>query len=189
MRTALRIIFSRYGIVVIIVLLVVGALALTQGREDFPLSSGGSDDGSSASDSPSQELTVDDGITVPECEGDECDGDDSPLHDPYEDEGLPDEAVEKALEFAEAWIGGEGKDANSWFQSMQPYLTEKAAELMRGVDPSGVPAAEITGEAETDGGEVLIPMDTGTLILTMIEGDNSWASQAWLVSAIDWEAA
>ncbi|WP_026928518.1 hypothetical protein [Glycomyces tenuis] len=189
MRAALRIVFSRYGIVVIILLLVVGAIALSQGREDFPLSSGDSEGDSASSDSPSEELTVDDGVTAPECEGEECEEGDSPLHDPYEDVELPDEAADKALGFAEAWIDTAGKSSNTWFQGMQPYMTEEAAELMRGVDPASVPAAEITGAAEIDGGEVRIPMDTGTLVLPMIEGSNDWADQGWLVSAIDWEPA
>lgn len=189
MRAALRIVFSRYGIVVIILLLVVGALALSQGREDFPLGSGGSEEQSTASGSPSEELTVDDGVTAPQCEGDECDEDDSPLHDPYEDVELPDEAVDKALGFAEAWIDTAGKDSNTWFQGMQPYMTEEVAELMRGVDPASVPATAITGGAEVDGGEVRIPMDTGTLTLPMIEDSNDWAEHAWLVSAFDWEPA
>ncbi|WP_026923440.1 hypothetical protein [Glycomyces arizonensis] len=188
MRAALRIVFSRYGIVVIILLLVVGVIALTQGREDFPLGSDDAEEGSTSSD-PSQELTVDDGITAPECEGAECEEDGSPLHDPYEEAELPEEAVEKALAFAEAWVDTAGKNSNTWFQGMQPYMTEEAAELMRGVDPISVPATAITGEAEVDGGEVRIPMDTGVLVLPMKEGGNDWAAQGWLVSAIDWEPA
>ncbi len=190
MRAALRIIFSRYGIVVIILLLVVGAIALAQGREQFPLSSGESGgETASSEDSPSQELTADDGITVPECEGEGCDEDDSPLHDPYEEIELPEEAVEKAMEFAEAWVDTEGKSANGWFQGIQPYMTEEAAALMRGVDPVSVPAVEVTGEAEVDGDEVRVPMDTGTLVLPMIERSNAWVEQGWLVAAIDWEPA
>jgi hypothetical protein len=189
MRAALRIVFSRYGIVVIILLLVVGAIALSQGREDFPLGSGGADGGSTSSDSSSQEVTADDGVAAPPCEGEECAEDDSPLHDPYEEVELPQEAVDKALGFAAAWVDTAGKSSNAWFQTLQPYMTEDAAELMRGVDPASVPATAITGEAETDGSEVRIPMDTGTLILPMIEGDNDWAEEGWLVSAVDWERA
>ncbi|GAB3220051.1 hypothetical protein GCM10027447_03950 [Glycomyces halotolerans] len=189
MRTALRIIFSRYGIVVIIVLLVVAVIALSQGREEFPLSSGDSEEEASSSDTPSLEFTADDGITAPECQGEECEEGDSPLHDPYDEPELPQEAADKAVDFAEAWLDVEGKDANSWFQGMQPYMTEETAELMRDVEPVSVPASETTGEALIDGGKVRIPMDTGTLILTMIEGDSAWADQEWLVSAIDWEAA
>lgn len=189
MRTALRIIFSRYGIVVIILLLVVGVIALSQHRDDFPLGSSGADERASSSDSPSQGLTADDGVVAPSCEGKGCEEGDSPLHDPYEDIELPEAAVDKALGFAEAWVSTAGKDAGTWFQGMQPYLTKEAAELMRGVDPVSVPATEVTGEAEIDGGKVRVPMDTGTLVLPMTEGSNGWAEQAWLVSAIDWEPA
>ncbi len=190
MRAALRIIFSRYGIVVIILLLVVGALALARGQDDFPVGSGGSgEETSSSEDSPTQELTADDGVTVPECEGEACHEDDSPLHDPYEEVELPEEAVDKAVGFAEAWVDTEGKGPEGWFQGIQPYMTEEAAALMRGVDPVSVPATEITGEAEVDGDEVRVPMDTGTLVLPMVERSNAWVEQGWLVAAIDWEPA
>ncbi|GAB3656030.1 hypothetical protein [Glycomyces tarimensis] len=189
MRTALRIIFSRYGFVVIIVLLVVGVIALAQGREDFPLSSGDSADEETATTESSPEITGDDGIASPECDSEGCDEDDSPLHDPYEESDLPEEATDEALEFAEAWIDVTGKDSDSWFQGIEPYMTEESADLMRGVDPASVPASAITGEAEIDGGEVRIPMDTGVLVLTMLEADNGSAEQGWLVSAIDWEPA
>lgn len=189
MRTALRIVFSRYGIVVIILLLVVGVIALSQNRDDFPLGSNGAQKSANSSDSPSHELTADDGVVAPSCEGKECEEGDSPLHDPYEDVELPEEAVDKAIEFAEAWVSTGGKSAGTWLQGMQPYLTEEAAELMRGVDPVSVPATAVSGEAEIDGGKVRVPMDTGTLVLPMTEGSNGWAEQAWLVSAIDWEPA
>src|SRR5690606_28031942 len=121
MRAALRIIFSRYGIVVIILPLVVGALALARSQDDFPLGSGVAGEETSSSEASStQELTADDGVTVPDCEGEACHEDDSPLHVPYEEVELPEEAVEKALGFAEAWIDTEGKSPDGWFQGIQP---------------------------------------------------------------------
>ncbi|GAB3994459.1 hypothetical protein GCM10029992_08910 [Glycomyces albus] len=59
---------------------------------------------------------------------------------------------------------------------------------MEQVDPTSVPAQSIEGEATAEGNRISIPMDTGTLILSMSEGANGWTSKDWLVSAIDWES-
>lgn len=180
MRRLFRIVFSRYGIVAIILVVIVIALALAQTREETPLSGNSpSDNGESSeeTDVPDQ-LTADDGIATFDCEGDEC----------YAPEELPEEAVERALTFAEAWLNPDGLDQAAWYQSIAPYLTEDRAEAMEPVDPESVPAQSIEGEASAEGNRVSIPMDTGTLILSMSEGANGWTGKDWLVSAIDWES-
>lgn len=177
MNRALRIIFSRYGIVVIILVLVLGVIALATQREQTPLDGGGSSNGGSTSEASSEAFTEDDGLATEACEGDDC----------YPEEELPQEAVDRSVEFAEAWLNPNGYGASSWYDSIVPFLTENQADLMQGVDPLSVPAEEITGEASPEGAEVGIPMDTGTLTLTMTEGSNNWTDLDWLVSAIDWE--
>ena len=177
MNRALRIIFSRYGIVVIILVLVLGVIALATQREQTPLDGGGSNNGGSTSDETSEAFTEDDGLATEACEGDDC----------YPEEELPQDAVDRSVEFAEAWLNPNGYGASSWYDSIVPFLTENQAELMQGVDPLSVPAEEITGEPAPAGAEVGIPMDTGTLTLTMTEGSNNWTDLDWLVSAIDWE--
>ena len=72
MNRALRIIFSRYGIIVIILLLVLGAIALATKRDQTPL--GGNDSGAerSTGDVSSEGFTEDDGLATENCEGDDC---------------------------------------------------------------------------------------------------------------------
>jgi len=177
MNRALRIIFSRYGIIVIILVLVLGVIALANQREQTPLN--GTDFGADGSDgdATTEGFTEDDGLATEDCEGDDC----------YPEEELPQEAVDRSVEFAGVWLNPNGYGPDGWYDSIVPYLTSEQADLLQGVDPVSVPAEEITGEATPDGSKVAIPMDTGTLTLTMAEGSNNWTGNGWLVSAIDWE--
>ncbi|THV30122.1 hypothetical protein [Glycomyces paridis] len=177
MNRVLRIVFSRYGMIVIILVLVLGVIALAQTREELPLD--GSDAGSSGVDgeATSEAFTEDDGLATEACDGEDC----------YTDAELPQEALNRASAFAEAWLNPYGYGPDGWHDSIAPFLTSDTADLMEGVDPSTVPAEERTGEPTASGSKVAIPMDTGTLTLTMHEGANDWTSNGWLVSAIDWE--
>lgn len=177
MNRALRIIFSRYGIVVIILILVLGVIALASQRKQTPLDGGNTANGGSSSEASSEAFTEDDGLATENCEGDDC----------YPEEELPQEAVDRSVEFAEVWLNPNGYSAEGWYDTLVPFLTDDQAELMQGVDPISVPATEITGEPVPDGLKVGIPMDTGTLTLTMTEGSNNSTELDWLVSAIDWE--
>ncbi|GAA1660904.1 hypothetical protein GCM10009830_02500 [Glycomyces endophyticus] len=176
MNRALRIIFSRYGIIVIILILVLGVIALANRRQDTPLDGTNGVDSSEGA-ATTEGLTEDDGFATEECEGDGC----------FTDEELPEDAVDQAVEFAESWLNPDGFGAQGWHDSIEPYLTIDAAESMEGVDPATVPAEEIVGEATAEGMKVGVPLDTGTLTLTMVEGSNPWTENGWLVSAIDWE--
>lgn len=179
MRSVFRVLFSRYGIVAIILVVIVAALALAQNRDDPPLSNDNSPDPTDPGDSAtSEQLTADDGLSTYDCEGEEC----------YAVEELPAEAVDRAVAFAEAWLNPDGLEQEAWFQSIAPYMTEDRAEVMEQVDPTSVPAESIEGEASAEGDEVSIPLDVGTLVLRMAEGSNGWTGRDWLVAAIDWEA-
>ncbi|WP_205325989.1 hypothetical protein [Glycomyces sp. YM15] len=177
MNRALRIIFSRNGIVVIILVLVLGVIALASQRQQTPLDGGNSADGNSTSEASSEAFTEDDGFATENCEGDDC----------YPDIELPQEAVDRSVEFAEVWLNPNGFGADNWYNSLLPFITDEQAELLQGVDPISVPAKEITGEPVPEGTKVGIPMDTGTLTLTMTESSNNLSGTGWLVSAIDWE--
>lgn len=177
MNRALRIIFSRYGIIVIILILVLGVIALAQTREQTPLDGADSGTEGTEGEATSEAFTEDDGFATEECEGDDC----------YAEEELPQEAVDRAMDFTEAWLNPNGYGPDGWYDSIVPYLTTENADLMQGVDPVSVPATEVTGDPAPDGQKIAIPLDTGTLTLTMTEGSNDWTGNDWLVSAIDWE--
>ena len=179
MNRALRIIFSRYGIIIIILVLVLGVIALAQTREETPLDGTDSGVGDTDGAATSKAFTEDDGFATEECECDDC----------YAEEALPQEAIDRALGFTEAWLNPNGYGPSGWYDSIVPFLTSESAGLMQGVDPISVPATEVTGGPSADGQKVAIPLDTGTLTLTMTEGSNNATGNDWLVSAIDWEQA
>jgi hypothetical protein len=178
MNRALRIIFSRYGIIVIILVLVLGVIALAQRREQTPLD--GTDSGvgdNPTGDSSFESFTEDDGLATEDCEGEDC----------YAVEELPQEAIDRSVTFAEAWLNPNGYGPDGWYDSIVPFVTTEQADLLQGVDPISVPAQSITGDPTAEGPKVSIPMDTGILTLTMTQGSNNWTENDWLVSAIDWE--
>jgi hypothetical protein len=177
MNRALRIIFSRYGIIVIILVLVLGVIALAQRRTETPLD--GTDPGvdDPTVDSSVESFTEDDGFATEDCEGEDC----------YAAEDLPQEAIDRSVSFAEAWLNPDGYGPEAWYDSIVPFVTTEQADLLQGVDPISVPAQSITGDPAAEGPKVSIPMDTGILTLTMTEGSNNWTENDWLVSAIDWE--
>jgi hypothetical protein len=177
MNRALRIIFSRYGIIVIILVLVLGAIALANKREQTPLDSSDSGTEGSTGDPTSEGFTQDDGFATDDCEGDDC----------FAAEELPQEAVDQSVEFTEVWLNPNGYGPDDWYDAVVPFVTSEQADLLQGVDPVSVPAESITGEPAAEGPKVSIPLDTGTLTLTMTEGSNNWTEHDWLVSAIDWE--
>lgn len=177
MNRALRIIFSRYGIIVIILVLVLGAIALANPRQQNPLSGTDSGADGATSDGGSESFTADDGFATEACEADDC----------YAAEELPQDAIDRSVEFTELWLNPNGHGPDAWYDSIVPFLTADAADLMQGVDPVSVPAESIAGDPTAEGPKVSIPLDTGTLILTMTEGSNNWTGNDWLVSAIDWE--
>ena len=101
--------------------------------------------------------------------------------------GAAPEAVGYA--FAAAWIDHQDVTAQAWLDRMLPHATESLAGKLNGVDPVGVPADRITGEptvvsyAESVV-DVTLPVDSGTLRLTLVAPDGRW-----LVDSVDWERA
>ncbi|WP_091610725.1 hypothetical protein [Micromonospora mirobrigensis] len=91
-----------------------------------------------------------------------------------------------AERFAAAWLGG-GPDAKRWQDAMRPFSTPTLIEQLRGANPAGVPATQVTGEptlqprTETIT-EVTLPLDFGRLRLTLVSPDGRW-----LVDTVDWE--
>jgi hypothetical protein len=175
MNRALRIIFSRNGIIIIILVLVLGAILLSQVPKQAPLQ--GSQGGSPTEEEVFESFTEDDGLATEDCEGEDC----------YAAEELPQEAIDQSVTFAEAWLNPNGYGSDAWYDSVVPFVTTEQADLLQGVDPISVPAQSITGDPTAEGPKVSIPMDTGILTLTMTQGSNNWTENDWLVSAIDWE--
>ena len=177
MRKALRIIFSRYGIAAMILLLIFVVVGVTQTNDRMPFTSD-TDTGSDDIEEDPYEGMPDDGHAFP----DQDDDDGTPDPDEYEPDPMPQEAIDVAINFTEEWANWEDRSADQWQESLQPFITEDLSEQLREVDPTQVPANTIEGDAEATDTHVRIPMDTGELTLTVIDRGDSW-----LVSTIDWE--
>lgn len=172
---------SRYGVALILAVIVLGVLA---GAKVF---AGGGD----ASESPPPALTT--GTREPITTVDPTAGDDG-VDGP---EGNPSAVVEPgtpgpvtvARAFAKAWLHHDGVTAKVWHDALVPHSTATLADKLAGVEPETVPADELTGEPtqlpQADAlVEVAFPVDSGTLRLRLIAPDGKW-----LVDGVDWERA
>jgi len=168
-RTLLRKLGPRYGIS-IGVLLVVGTVLLvgrlvshpshsllTDGKATLPAATGPSDDGSVAVPSVVPPVTSP-GAATPQ---------------------------KVASEFAAAWLRT-GISAGAWRAALDAHATQRLAGELADADPQTVPATRVTGalavtEHTSSWVEVAIPMDTGTLRLSLLAHDGVWA-----VDTVDW---
>lgn len=103
----------------------------------------------------------------------------------------PDENVDAALDvamaFAEAWLRRD-LSREAWHQGVAKVSTKDAAALLEGVEPDEVPATKVVGDATVvlraeSFTKVAVPMDAGTLTLTIVQVDEA----EWLVAEIDWD--
>ncbi|QSB05505.1 hypothetical protein [Natronoglycomyces albus] len=178
MRRVFRILFSRYGIAAMILLLVFGVVGLSQAGDNAPLRTGTSaQETPKAEEDPFSGMPDDGYVPTPETTEDAQDHDSQ-----YRADDLPAEAVEVAVAFAQQWSQWEGRTSQQWTESMRPFITAELSELLREVDPTQVPANNIEDDPEVTDTHVRIPMDTGQLTVTVINRDG-----VWRVSAIDWE--
>lgn len=176
MRTVLRLLGTRYGAAVALIVLiaiVVGFGKLVGGSRSDQSSLGSGTVLNSPSASSSQ--LGDDGVGEPP----------SPPP-PSTSPGAADpETV--AMDFTQKWLHHNGVTADQWLAALRPYATKELQDRLSGVDPLTVPANTVAGAATaTDRSEsyvdVKIPLDSGalTLGLTSIDG-------RWLVDSVDWQ--
>ena len=99
-----------------------------------------------------------------------------------------DDAVvlKAATDFTGAWLKRSLSKA-SWHAGLAPLSTATLAQSLEGVVPSTVPATRTTGAARilqrgTDFALVAVPVDTGTVTLSLAKADGRW-----LVSEVDWD--
>ncbi|WP_238008709.1 hypothetical protein KZZ52_03240 [Dactylosporangium sp. AC04546] len=179
MRTVLRLLGSRYGIALVLVVVVVAVVGF--GRTVFR-------DRESRSGSDAFGPTVAPVETTPDPYNSL--GDDSvvePSAAPSLSKGAAD-AGSVATRFANAWLRKPGQSGEQWRAGLKPDAsTDLMAELAE-TDPSDVPASNITGPAvlENLGADTRarFPADGGTIVLGLqvING-------RWQVTSLDWEAA
>ncbi len=167
---------SRWGVAVVIVLLVLAVVGI--GR----LLSDGDDSGQLLDPvTPDATVSVD-----PSKDNDSVVQNDEPPKPAKTSRGTAaPEAV--AYAFASAWVDHEGVSAEKWHDGIVPNATEDLADELDGVDPAGIPADRVVGRPELvpvgDGiTDAVVTTDSGTLTLRMVAPDGRW-----LVDGIDWK--
>jgi hypothetical protein len=96
------------------------------------------------------------------------------------------EAMDVATAFVKAWLRTD-LSAEDWRTGVSRVATESLARNLAGVDPTTVPATRQTGQPTVRLQaptylRLAVPMDTGTLVLTVFKDDGEW-----LVGEVDWE--
>jgi hypothetical protein len=96
------------------------------------------------------------------------------------------EAMDAAKTFVTAWLRTD-LSAEEWRAGVSRIATDSLVKNLAGVDPTTVPAARQTGQPTVRLQaptylRLAVPMDTGTLVLTVFKDDGTW-----LVGEVDWE--
>lgn len=177
MRPVLRLLGTRYGIALLLMLLVLGVVGLTRAVSGPGFSTPPADSADGPAASPLPPGTGDDGLH----------GSASPAP-PSTSPGAPTPS-EIATAFARAWLDHDGVTAEQWREKLARYATKTLLDQFAETDPAGVPASRITGpiRLESRGAtfvEAVVPVDSGTLRLSLLGTDGRW-----LVDAVDWERA
>ncbi len=95
--------------------------------------------------------------------------------------------AEVATGFALAWLAHDGVPAEQWRSGLAPHATPALMAKLKETDPTAVPARRITGPVSLQSHgtalvDVAVPMDSGTLRLLLLGPDGRW-----LVDEANWE--
>lgn len=180
MRPILRMLGSRYGMALVLAVLVIGVVAVTR---TF-LGSNPADDAAPFLPPITESAPASVGPTL---------GDDSEF-EPSEDPAAPGvslspggpEPTVVATRFLAAWLKHTGVTAAQWRAGMTPHATPALMAKFKDTDPSGVPASRATGtmRVETRSAavvEALTTVDSGTVRLRLIP-----VAGVWKVDGVDW---
>lgn len=176
MRTALRLLTTRYGIALVLLVLVVGiaggARLVTGGSTAGGLVAGPAAGPSHSSIDPT---AGDDSVPTPE----------SPAP-PVTSPGAA-EPGQVATDFTRAWLHHDGVSAEQWRAGLARYATAALLDKLTGVDPAGVPAQRMTGPVVVHSRgatfvEAVVPVDSGSVRLRLLA-----TGGRWLVDGVDWE--
>jgi hypothetical protein len=175
-RTVLRLLGTRYGAAVALLVLIALVIGIGElaggGRPDrTPLGAGTV----AGSPSPTASRLGDDGVGSPPTPP-----------PPSTSPGAPDPQT-VAMDFARAWLHHDGVTADQWLAALRPFATKALQDRLSGVDPTSVPAGKVAGAATaTDRSEsyvdIVIPLDAGALTLGMAS-----TGGRWLVDSVDWQ--
>jgi len=180
MRTVLRLLSTRYGIALILVVIVLAIVGVGRTILD-----------SSGQSSPNDALgpSVAPVETTPEpfsSLGD--DGLDEPASAaPSLSKGAAD-VTTVATRFAKAWLRKPGITGEQWRAGLKPDASPDLMTELADTDPSDVPASTITGPIALENigqdAKARVPADGGAIVLEL-----QVFSGRWQVTSLDWEAA
>lgn len=180
MRTVLRLLGTRYGISLVLIVIVLAVVGF--GRTIFQ----------SGEQPPNDALgpTVAPATTTPDpysSLGDDSVADEPASVAPSMSKGAADVST-VANRFAKAWLRKPGITGEQWRAGLKPDASPELMNELADTDPADVPAAEITGPVAVDdrGGDATarIPADGGTIVLEL-----QVVGGRWQVTALDWETA
>jgi hypothetical protein len=177
MRTVLRILGSRYGIAVILAVVVLGIVGVTKAF----ISDGTSRVPIGPAVSPIQTAAAPDASL-----GDDS-VDDPPSSDPQPSLSANGPTAKTvASRFVTAWLKHDGVSGDQWRSSLKPNATASLMDKLKDTDPSEVPADAVVGEltVENQGSVavVTVPVNGGSVQLRVIAAEGRWK-----VDGIDWD--
>jgi hypothetical protein len=177
MRPILRVLGTRYGIALVLIVLVLGVVGALKGingsRTSSPLAGG-----------PAVESSAASGSIDPSAGDDSVFGDQSPPPPSTSPGATPPGDV--AVAFATAWLAHDGVTGDQWRKGLQPNATAALLEKLKDTDPADVPARHITGPVTFLNQNAtlviaVLPLDAGVLRLRLVN-----TTGRWLVDGIDW---
>jgi hypothetical protein len=175
MRPILRLLGTRYGIALILAVLVLGVVGLVRGFAG----------------SYRQPLAT--AVESPRSSIDPTAGNDSVLTSesptpPATSPGALGPA-EVAADFVRAWLIDEGVTPEQWRAGIARYMTPDLRDKLKDTDPAGAPAERMTGPVVLQNRaatfvEASVPVDSGTVHLRLLSKNGRW-----FVDGVDWERA
>jgi hypothetical protein len=90
------------------------------------------------------------------------------------------QALDVMTLWAKAWVNHpQGITNAQWLDGLRPYTTEEQIAIMSTVDPTNIPATQVTGPptpktSYTTSVEATVPTDNGVLTITVISTPQGW---------------
>jgi hypothetical protein len=178
MRTVLRLLGTRYGIALVLIVIVLGVVGATKtfvgGSSSSTLPVGPPISPASASPEPDSSFG-NDSVVAPSTD----------QTGPSLSPNSPS-ANTVASQFIAAWLKHANVTGDQWREGLKPFATDGLMAKLAETDPEDVPASEVSGQTQTvnDGSvaQSSIPVNGGTVNLQLVVLNGRWR-----VDGIDWD--
>jgi hypothetical protein len=175
MRQVVRVLSTRYGVALIITVLVLAVVGVTRAV---------SGEYRAAPLAPATEPSIP-VSTAPSVRDDSVAREASPAPPSTSPGAVEPSTV--ALDFTRAWLRRTDVSADEWRRGFEKYATPALMRKLKDADPRGVPAERTTGPVTLQNRgttlvEAVVPVDSGTVRLRLLAN-----AGRWLVDGVDWE--